>query len=336
MDRRRAVAISLGLGVAGLALYFALARALFSLSLGELAASFQKMDLVLFALAILARGATPLLEAIQLYFSVMALGRRVSFRGVFRGMLASLATEYVLPIGGLVEVYKLFYLVRNSLSLNEASQIVFLHRFVLSLSMLAELLVVMLAMSVGLQLLIPLSTIVLILVGTNILGFIAFRISRVAEKLSRFLQRVRYLQQRYSYLFAFRAERVSLLPLVAALFFAMVERIAIGLSGYLTCLAMGVDMDFIEALLLFDMIQIVLWLVPMVTPGGLGMFETVQLVAIRSLGIEVTAASVLPLAYRLVTVVALLPQLLPAFVIDVLRAATKSGIEVEAPTLRAS
>ncbi len=335
MDRRRAAAISVGLGVAGLGLYFALARALFSLSLSELATSFQRMDLELFALAILVRGTTPLLEAIQLYFSVMALGRRVSFRGVFRGMSASLATEYVLPIGGLVEIYKAFYLVRNSLSLNEASQIVFLHRFVLSLSMLAELLIVVLAMSVGLQLLIPLSIIILILVGTNILGFIAFRIPRVAEKLSRFLQRIRYLQ-RYSYIFVFRAGRVSLIPLAIALLFAIVERLAIGFSGYLTCLAMGLSISFIEALLLFDMIQTVLWLVPIVTPGGLGMFETIQLVAIKSLGIEVAAASVLPLAYRLVTVIALLPQLLPAFAIDVLRVATKSGIEVETPAIRAS
>ncbi len=336
MDRRRAIAISVGLGVVGLAIYFALARALFSLSLDELVASFQEMNPVLCVLAILVRGATPLLEAVQLYFSIMALGKRVRFRGAIRGMLASLATEYVFPIGGLVEVYKLFYLVRNSLSLNEASQTVFLHRFVLSLSMLAEFLVIMSAMSVELQLLVPLSTIMLILTSVNILGFIAFRIPRVAEKLNRFLQRVKYLQQRYSYLFAFRAERISLLPLVAALFSAVVERFMMGLSGYLTCLAMGVDTNFIEALFLFDMIQAVMWLVPIVTPGGLGMFETLQLVAIRSLGIEATAASVLPLAYRLVTVVALLPQLLPAFAIDVLKVSTKSGVGLEASTVRAS
>jgi len=54
----------------------------------------------------------------------------------------------------------------------------------------------------------------------------------------------------------------------------------------------------------------IIWLLPLVTPGNIGVLEAVQIILLKSLGIHLKIASILALINRVVTAVSEYPLLI--------------------------
>ncbi len=318
------IAIPVVVAIAGLATYFAVAKVLFSAGASSIASWLAKASPLTLAAAIAIRAATVPLEACVFSLSAASVKHHLRFSSSYRGICASLAMEYVLPFGGLTEVYKVFFYTRCGFTLNEAVAAMFVHRLAMSSSLLAMSIAV--CMGIDLEpwikgLILGTST---ALAVTNVAGIAIAQVRKIGSALGkwaeslvdRFVSRLIALPPGYDSVFEFREVSLRMSSVLAAFSIACLEHLAIAFSGYLTVLSLGIEMNFVQALFVFDVIQSVLWLLPAVTPGSIGVLETVQLAALKaiSLGPSVAAA---PLLYRIVILCSMLPQLMPMLVTDV-------------------
>ncbi len=305
---------------------------LFSASAQLIASWIAKASLPLLALAIAVRASTAPLEALVFLSSAASVRSPLSFKSAYRGICASLAMEYVLPFGGLTEVYKVFFYTRCGFSLNEAVAAMFVHRLAMSTSLLAMAIAVALLISIEpwIRILIVATSIALAI--SNVAGIVIAHSPRSGSALGRWAEKLvsrvapSYLRGLPELNRVFEFKRIGLRArwILAAFAAACVEHLAIAGAGYLASLSLGVDMGFATALLVFDVIQSILWLLPAVTPGSVGVLETVQLAAIKAVGLGGAAAAI-PLLYRIVILCSMLPQLMPMLATDV--ASFLKGVE---------
>jgi len=311
--------------VAGLATYFAVAKVLFSASVGSIASWLCRASVPLLLAAIATRASTAPLEALVFTSSAASVKKPLRFPLSYRGICASLAMEYVLPFGGLTEVYKVFFYTRCGFSLNEAVAAMFVHRLALSLSLLVMAFVVSSSVELEAWLRLAVLATSIALAASNVAGIAIAYFRRSGAALGTWAEKIvsrlvpksiaSYVDS--SQVFEFRQIDVRLGWVAAAFAVACVEHLAIALAGYLTALSLGIDLGFVKALLVFDVIQSILWLLPAVTPGSIGVLETVQLATLKAIGMSGAAAAI-PLLYRIVILCSMLPQLMPMLVTDVM------------------
>ena len=310
--------------VAGLACYFAVAKLFLSASPEAVLSWVARVSPPLMVLAIAVRALVVPLEATIFLLSARSVGGRISYGSAYRGICASLAMEYVVPFGGLTEVYKVFFLSRQGLTLNEATVAMFVHRIAMSSSLLVMCVVTVLLVPMPhwLRALFLLTS--LGLVASNVVGTAVLRRERFGRALGSLAKRIvdrvvsRFVPlppSMYS-VFEFRSVDLRLLPLLAAFAIACCEHLLIALSGLVICVGMGLSFSLPQALLVFDVIQSILWLLPAVTPGSVGVLEVIQLGALKALGSGSWCAAV-PILYRIVILCSMLPQLMPMLVTDV-------------------
>ena len=310
------------ISVVGLATYFTLAKELFSFGLGNIFSTLSRAAAPLLVAAIAVRASTAFLEGLVFASSSRAVGQGLRVPDAYRGICAALAMEYVLPVGGLTELYKVFFCIRRGYKLHEAVQIMFVHRTSVcsGLALMTFIALSLLPMNSWLKLAIYGS--IGALMATNILGISMFRsrgiVSRVgglAKKVyERFLRSV--VPVDIDSLTSFRPNPLRMRFVVLAFTIATVEHLAIAFSGFLASMSIGVALSFIQSILVFDVIQSILWLLPAITPGSVGVLETFQLLALKGIGMSGAAAAI-PLAYRIVVMASMMPQLIPMFIKDV-------------------
>ena len=282
---------------------------------GNLASAMLSASPLLIAAAIGVRLAVPYLHALELYLAARAIGLGIRQRYSYKVVCASLGTEYVVPIGGFGELVKIYGVVRGGAPLRHALVAVLLQRLAASLAVASLGIAAALLLRLGgaIALLVAASWGVVAVNAALLAGVGGERSWRGLARLSeRFAPRwLRELVERGG-----QAPRLSPVWVGVLVAVAVLERIAIIASGYLTAASIGLLIPLPLAVLLFDTLYSIVWVLPMVTPGQLGILETLQLMLMKLSGIGGAASAALPLLSRVVVTVAEAPQYLLFFSVE--------------------
>ncbi len=215
---------------------------------------------------------------------------------------SSVFTEFIIPIGGITEIVKVALLTKlKLLRSDEAIASLFAHRIVLSFSIFLITFIALMILDAPLILYIALIIPSLILVIVNIAGFIIpsfYRIESILDKvLSRFGLNIKGFSFRYSS--SMKGVVGNLLFMTSSLILSICERFLNALYGVSIAMLIGIKLDIIRAILAFDSLYAILWLFPLITPGGLGIYETIQTSLLNFLGIELSQAATASIISRI-------------------------------------
>jgi len=305
--RFSALVKALVVGGLGVLLFLGVARYVFSADLGTALNYALQLPPHTLAVALALRALTPLIHAAQFYYAARSLELPLRFSEAVLGVYSSLAMEYAVPVGGATEVYRVYFLARRGLPLSTSLGTTFLHRLVHSAAAAVELAVVCaylrtprysevwLALAVGSVLLL------------NSLALAASRSRRVATSLAKVLGR---FTRRVVEVGEVHLEDVGYLATSAAL--VALEKVVAGYVGLIITSYFVSSFSFLASLLLYDLVLATFWLLPIVTPAGLGQVEAVQLAVAVELGMDGTSALPALILYRATALLAVLPQLLVA------------------------
>ena len=318
--RLRRVLIILASIIAGLALYYWFSRNFFAVSARDIAVVLSSMSIPMLMISIGTRATIPMLQALELYLACLALRKRLGIRSMYIGVSAALGMEYVVPLGGMTEVYKIWFLTRNGVDLVTAIKAVVLQRLAISLSMFVDILFI-LSIEIPMTITITLSLITLGMAAMNALLLGMVRIKRFAKLADSMRKAISAKIERYigikppSIGMALEELKTNYIWFAFAVAVAIAERLVTALSGYIVAKGLRLELSFVQAVLIFDFIQVVMWLLPIVTPGNVGIFESLQLMVFKAIG-SPSLAVLVPLIYRVVTVIATVPQFVIAMLSD--------------------
>lgn len=274
----------------------------------------MSLNIALLIPALLLRILSLTLHSISWYFILKVYYKELSITKVLTITLAAISTELLVPIGGVTEVAKILML-RQILSMPQDVIIPALltHRLILTV---VTALITMSAISViraPLDLTILLSTsiaglliinvVLLLIPSSNIFERIANRIS------SKFNLQLNDFPNKYRSSVRKLFTSGKTLLLISTLII-LLEKLSNTLYGICLGMLVSTNIDFITSLIVFDSIYMIIWLLPLVTPGNIGVFEAVQIILLKSLGISLKISGILALINRVVTVVSEYPLLL--------------------------
>jgi uncharacterized membrane protein YbhN (UPF0104 family) len=311
------LAKALAVGGLGVLLFLGVARYVFSADLGMALSYLLQLPPQTLAVALALRALTPLIHAAQFYYAARSLGLPLRFSEAILGVYSSLAMEYAIPVGGATEAYRVYFLARRGLPLSASLGATFLHRLLHSAVAAVELAVVCLylrtpryseawlALAVGSVLLL------------NSLALAASRSRRVAAALARVLGR---FTRRVVEVGEVRLEAIGFGYLATSVALVALEKVVAGYVGLVITSHFVGSFSLLPSLLLYDLVLATFWLLPIVTPAGLGQVEAVQLAVAVELGMDGTSALPALILYRATALLAVLPQLLVAL--------AKSGVRM--------
>ncbi len=307
MRGSRSLARALAAVLLGIAALLAVSRYALSVDLGSAFARAAALPLPVLALAAALRGVGLLIHAAQFYMVAESYGCGLSFRRTLLLVYSSLSLEYAVPVGGAVEVGRVALLVREGLSPGRAVELTFAHRLAHSVSAAVEVLLVALLLRRVDAVVLWLLAAVAAANAVNLAALASARSRRVLELLERLASR---LGARWTVPSFARRPRAG--PLCAALALIGLEKASTVLSGHAILSGLGYSADPVYSLVIFDALLVTFWLLPVVTPAGIGQVEVAQLVASAAMGLDPEVATAAVILYRLATLVAVLPQLAAA------------------------
>ncbi|MEM1962375.1 MAG: lysylphosphatidylglycerol synthase domain-containing protein [Sulfolobales archaeon] len=322
MVRARDIARIILTSFLGISVLVVVAKYVLSIDIRSALSRVTMVPIEVLTLALLARSVGPVLHSTQFYLLLISCGYRMSFKKTVLGVYSTLALEYVIPIGGATEVGRVAFLVREGVPPDGAVLVTFFHRLSHSLFTALELaLVLLLTRRIdGLMLWLIAAT-----SAVNAINLAALTSAR-SPKVSRLLDKaVSKLGFKSPNPRAFTYPRLNSLATVLAVI--GLEKLSMVFSGHLILSRLAGSIGLPQSFLLFDILLATFWLLPIVTPAGVGQVESVQLVASTAMNIDSGVALSAFILYRLVTLVAVLPQLLVALV--------KYGLSVVSGELKA-
>ena len=266
----------------------------------------SSLNLPLLLLAIALRGCVPFLHSLELYLAMRVLGLTPRLIHIYRVVCASLGTEYVVPLGGVSEVVKTYGIVQEGFALRHAIVSVFLQRFMVSsaVALIGSAAITIIGSS-KLLLLVILAWLVAVINLGLLLSFLGeYSWSRLVALSKRFAPK--WLQRIVENEGPVSISNPSLLAVLAGV--AVLERFTIVVAGYLSSLSAGLKLSFPLAIVFFDTLYTIIWILPMITPGQIGILEAVQLTIMKLSGIRGLLAAIIPIVSRIVIMVAEAPQ----------------------------
>lgn len=302
---QRAVAILAA--AIGVALFVAISKYVLNVDLGTSLAYLRELPAIIVILAILAKSASPALHSVQLFLVLRSLGVKLGFRRVLLGTYSTLAVEYLVPIGGATEVSRVAIFVSEGVPPAKAVESTFLHRLLHSIAATVELAILLLVGeggSVMWVLAVAVSAVNLL----NITVLAASRSQRVRKVFSGVLPRLGTLSG-----YPVHVEPPKPTYIAIAAIAVGSERVASIVCGYLILKYLEPSAGLVDSMLLFDLLLVIFWLLPIITPAGIGQVETVQVATSLALGLERNAVFAAVILYRVVTTISTLPQLLAGF-----------------------
>ncbi|MDW8011251.1 MAG: lysylphosphatidylglycerol synthase domain-containing protein, partial [Sulfolobales archaeon] len=263
----------------------------------------------LLALSLAARSLGPLLHSAQFYVVVRSHGYDLGFRRVLLGMYSALALEYVVPVGGATEVGKVAFLAHEGVPLSSAVKITFLHRLAHSVFVAVELaLLALLARKID-GLFLWLLTATAVVNALNLAAVASTRFPRFSKPLLKYASKLGYREVEPADIGIPARKTFSTILLAIGL-----EKAASVVSGYLILSHLDRSASLVHSLIIFDILLVTFWLLPVVTPAGVGQVEVAQLLASASLDLNASSALSAIILYRLVTTASTIPQLIPALI----------------------
>lgn len=302
-----------------LILYSLLLHLAFNLDLVALAVALTQLDPRYLIMALLLRLASLVLHSTAWYMLLRINYKRTSFTKVLATVLTAIIVEFLVPIGGAAEVVKILLITQlNSVPSDVALASLMMHRQILITVTLITTTVAIYYkdISFGASFMLLLPAIGLLTVNTALLLAPTYRrfevlINKlVGSKLPHFISQVNISPN--NFLGRYR-EVLKMLTnfekpeLLVAVLITMLEKLSNSIYGtYVSALA-TLSIDLPSSLIAFDSIYTIVWLLPIITPGNLGIFEAIQTALLNVLGITPKLAAATALANRMLMVISAYP-----------------------------
>ncbi|MCD6324444.1 MAG: flippase-like domain-containing protein [Desulfurococcales archaeon] len=252
-------------------------------------------------LAYVARVGYLICEA-MIWWAILRIFGKVSVIKVWEVMFAAIFVEFVLPVGGATEVARYLLAVKLKLTDREgAAASIFAHRLINTLAILLTTFISLIIIQAPFPLYLGLGIPSLILVGGNAALYLLPKYKWVEEYADKFLRRVSMSIEGMSENYRFRMNQIkrSYRLIALAFLFAFLERLASGIYGIEVAGITGIDISLPKALLAFDSLYTIMWLLPALTPGGIGIFEFIQTGLLTYLGIGMDSAATISIVSRI-------------------------------------
>ncbi len=263
-------------------------------------------DPVAAVFAALFRASALIMHGVTFFVLLYALSREMKLMKVIQITSTSIFVEFIAPVGGITEVAKIYFLKEFGVaSIEEAYAAVAMHRILLTGSVTVVTMVSLYVLHAP-----ALMWIVLVIPATSLLAantaiFMAPtspRIERFIVRLSRrFGHDIQGFSGRYREVFTRLLKAKKYLAL--ALVMAFGERLTNAVFGIATADILGLSMPVWEAVIIFDSLQVVIWLLPAITPGGVGIYELMQTLLATWLGVTPDTSAALAIMTRALFVV---------------------------------
>jgi|GEM_PF-1295454 uncharacterized membrane protein YbhN (UPF0104 family) len=300
-------AVALLAAVAGVVLFVGFSRYFLGVDLGTSLEYLRGLPAVVVVLAVVARSACPALHSTQLFLVLRLLGVRLGFKRVLLGVYSTLALEYLVPIGGATEVGRVAILVSEGVPPARAVESVFLHRLLHSFSAAVEL-ALLLLVGIGGGVMWVLTAAVIAVNVLNLAVLASSRSQKIRKLFSGVLPKLGVFPEYPIHVKSPKLTYIAMAALAVGL-----EKAASILSGYLILRCFEPSAGLADSMLLFDLLLVIFWLLPIVTPAGVGQVEAAQLATSVVVGLEKNAVFAAAVLYRIVTTLSILPQLLAGF-----------------------
>lgn len=240
-------------------------------------------------LALASRMASVTLHALTFYIIVRTV-RKVSLGNVLKITYISIFIELIVPVGGVTEVSKFALLSKYVLLSSSQSMLsIASHRVVTTFTMFLFLIISLVGLHVSLPsaLILVVPTVALLIINLALLAFPRSRrlellLNRVL-KASRMRSEIKFHEE-YNNDFLKLTARRDLILLATLL--SILERLANVLHGYSLSILTGVPLNIWQLILGFDSIYMIMWLLPVVTPGNVGIYELTQTGVLTLVGVD--------------------------------------------------
>ena len=237
------------------------------------------------------------------WWVLMRVFKKLSLGKVLKVTYTSVFTEFLIPLGGITEIVKVALVTRLKL-LNTADTLasLFAHRIVLSLSILTTTLLALIIINAPLILYVVLLAPATLLTLSNIIGFVIPSSKRIELFIDKIIARFGFNISGFSTKYSSSMRSLSSNPtsLILSFFVEFLERFINAVFGYFIALSIGIKISLLKSLLAFDSLYVIMWLLPLATPGGLGIYETIQTTLLSFLGIEINQAATASIISRLI------------------------------------
>jgi len=245
------------------------------------------------------------------WFVIIYPLRRVNYIKILSITGVALFLEVLVPIGGVTEVAKVLLATKlGSLLMEEAIATLLIHRVLTSLSMVMAMVMSLLAIKASLAMYLVLLISAISLLGMNIgLCFIpaSKSVERILNKiLNKYGGKYReWLGQDFNGLSRTYSEKLAgiskAVPYVLMAFtLTVLERLIGGFYGKSVGLLIGMHITLPISILTFDSINAILWLLPIITPAQLGIYEFIQTGMLLHLGIDPSEAATMSIISRII------------------------------------
>ncbi len=292
--------------VVGLLSYSVIFFVIYRGSLSEFLEIVSHGDPVAALFAALFRASALIMHGVTFFVLLYALSREMRLIKVIQITSTSIFVEFIAPVGGITEVAKIYFLKEFGVAtVEEAYAAVAMHRILLTGSVTAATVVSLYVLHAPALMWIVLVLPALGLLAANTAILLAPTSPRIEHLLVRMSRRfghdLRGFSGRYRDVFTrlLRARKYIIL----ALAMAFGERLANAVFGVATANILGLNMPVWEAVIIFDSLQTIIWLLPAITPGGVGVYELMQTLLATWLGITPDTSAALAIMTRALFVV---------------------------------
>ncbi|RLG78820.1 MAG: hypothetical protein DRO10_02020 [Thermoprotei archaeon] len=236
---------------------------------------------------------------------IRALGKADPIK-VVEITLASLFIEFVVPIGGATELAKFYLITKFKITDREgAFASIMMHRLIGSTSLLITTVISLVVVNAPFTLYLGLGLPALILVIANVTLLLLpkyHRIERLIQRiLNRFGKSVSGLARNYNFKLAQFSKSLPFIGLAVGLTF--LERFLNAFYGIDIGNITGMHLSLPASILAFDSLYAIIWMLPAITPGGVGIFEFIQTSLLLALGIGVDEAATMSILSRIYYVI---------------------------------
>jgi len=257
--------------------------------------------------AVFIRALTPIIHGFSWFLANHICKIKIGIKDVIEITLASLFVEYLIPIGGTTEITKATFLsLRAGVGLDLVASTIILHRLSTSLAMFTVTFISVMSLLAMNALHWTLSMIALISLGMVLFNTILLLIVRY-RKFRILLQKLSIKLKLISNISYTELPSVNLREFFLMFLLSIVERFTVILSALSVSRALGLDISLPLIIIIFDSIKVIVWLLPVITPGCVGIVDLLQVSVLKSLGISENYMATLVLTITSTTLISNLP-----------------------------
>jgi uncharacterized membrane protein YbhN (UPF0104 family) len=251
----------------------------------------------------------PIVHATSWYILILTF-RRISYLKVVAITCTSVFVEFIAPIGGITEVVKLALITKlGLLNKEEAIATIAAHRVVVTAMIACTTFLSLYAVNASTNLYLSLMIPSLVLVGLNIGIYLLPRskhVERILVRLgSKFGVSFEGMADIYSKKINYYITKWYLVFLATTI--AVWERLLNGIFGLFVANMTNMSLNIFQSLLAFDSLHTIIWLLPAITPGNVGIYEAIQTALLNLLGISVKEAAAMSIITRVYFLIAEYP-----------------------------